>query len=122
MTVQEMLVRMDADELISWQAYEREYGPVGDKRADYRAAQITATLKNLPRADGRRATRQVSYEEELLKFESRTPKATEDGPEPEPAWKAHRASMLQWAETDRRAREKKAARGKRKTPTPRPGR
>lgn len=47
MPVGEMLVRTSALELAEWQAYEREYGPLGPERGDWQAALVAHTFAML---------------------------------------------------------------------------
>lgn len=44
MTVRELLARTDARELAEWQAYEREFGPLGPERGDVHSALISHTM------------------------------------------------------------------------------
>lgn len=39
-----MLARTSSRELAEWQAYEREYGPLGPERGDWRAAMLAQTF------------------------------------------------------------------------------
>lgn len=39
-----MLARTSSRELAEWQAYEREYGPLGPERGDWQAAMVANTL------------------------------------------------------------------------------
>jgi hypothetical protein len=117
MTVGEMLVRMDADELISWQAYEIQYGPLPERRMDYLAAQVVAAVKNGYLKEGHG----TSVEKELIRFQRPEPKVeeTDGGPVREPEWKRSKKLFLAWAREDAAAQKKTKPRRKaKKTRTP----
>jgi hypothetical protein len=47
MTVGELLARTSSYELAEWQAYEREYGPLGPERGDWQAASVAHVFASL---------------------------------------------------------------------------
>jgi hypothetical protein len=54
MSVRQLLAEVDSRELAEWMAYDR-LDPLGDERADYRAAIIAATVANRSRGKGERS-------------------------------------------------------------------
>lgn len=64
MTVRELLRRIDARELIEWQAFYT-LEPFGDERADLRAGVIAATMANAWRGKGQKA---ASPQDFVMKF------------------------------------------------------
>jgi len=54
MTVKECQEKMDMPEFLSWVAYY-QVSPFGDSRADFRCAQISATIANVNRKKGSKA-------------------------------------------------------------------
>ncbi len=75
MTVGRLLREISSVELTEWMAYEQITGPLGPRRGDYQAAQITATLLNVHRGKGRKAR---STEEVLLRWDEREPMSPEE--------------------------------------------
>jgi hypothetical protein len=68
MTVEELLNRMSARELVSWQAYSM-IEPFGEERADLRAGIIAATIANVNRKKGRKPYKPSDFMVEFAKYE-----------------------------------------------------
>jgi hypothetical protein len=62
MPVGELLRRTSSAELSEWAAFEREHGPIGEERADLRAALVCRTIAAAAGASG------VTLDDYLLKF------------------------------------------------------
>lgn len=60
MSIEEMLERLSARELLQWKAYER-IEPFGEIRADIRMAIQTAALVNLQRSRGSRVAKVTDF-------------------------------------------------------------
>lgn len=71
MTVAELLERMSARELAEWMIYD-EIDPIGQERADWRAAMQASTAANLL---GGKKGKRYKPADFMPKFESRRPKS-----------------------------------------------
>lgn len=77
MPVGELLARTSSHELAEWQAFEREYGPLGPERGDWQAASVAYTSAML--AAGKKG-RRLSITDFLLKWSTtrRRPQSAEE--------------------------------------------
>ncbi|MFG1873394.1 DUF4035 domain-containing protein [Sphaerisporangium sp. NPDC049003] len=75
MTVERLLREISSRELSEWMVYEQLAGPLGDRRGDYQAAQITAALINVHRG---RAQKARSPDDVVLRWDDREPMTPEE--------------------------------------------
>lgn len=65
MPVGELLARTSSRELAEWQAFEREYGPLGPERGDWQAASLAHVFATLL---GGKAARRLKLKDFVLKW------------------------------------------------------
>lgn len=75
MTVGRLLKEISSRELTEWMAYEHISGPLGPRRGDYQAAQVTATLININRGKAQKAR---SVDEVVLRWDGREPMSPQE--------------------------------------------
>jgi hypothetical protein len=85
---------MTPQDFFSWQAYFNE--PRGEKRADWRSAQIVATLAEINRNPEKNPTR-TKTEDCLLRFEEKRKQT----------WQEQKEFFLDWAGVPKELRNKK---------------